>query len=122
MATIVHFDIPADLPERARAFYGSLFGWKFNYPPGFPDFSLIETTDAQGRPGLGGGLGRRGEPGQTITMYIGVESVERHLSMIFDAGGSIIMPRTVVPGFGALALCKDTEGNTFGVWEGVQQS
>jgi predicted enzyme related to lactoylglutathione lyase len=28
MPTIVHFDIPADDPERAKKFYSDLFGWK----------------------------------------------------------------------------------------------
>jgi len=26
MVTIVHFDIPADIPERAKNFYAALFG------------------------------------------------------------------------------------------------
>lgn len=34
----------------------------------------METSDTDGRPGLGGGHGRRGEPGQYITLYIGVDS------------------------------------------------
>ena len=29
-ASIVWFEIPADKPERAREFYGKLFGWKIN--------------------------------------------------------------------------------------------
>lgn len=27
------------------------------------------------------------------------------------------MPYTPVPGYGALAICTDTEGNRFGLWE-----
>lgn len=27
---IVHFEIPADDPERAKAFYSDIFGWKIN--------------------------------------------------------------------------------------------
>ncbi|MCU0632632.1 MAG: VOC family protein [Methanolinea sp.] len=117
MATVVHFDIPADVPGRAREFYTALFGWKFINPPGYPDYSLIETSDVDGRPGIGGGLGRRGEPGQAITLYFGVDSVERYLPDVLKAGGKILMPYTSVPGFGALAICTDTEGNNFGLWE-----
>lgn len=122
MATIVHFDIPADEPARARSFYAALFGWKFNVPPGYPDFSLIETTGPDGRPGIGGGLGRRGEPGQTITLYFGVEGLESYLPKVRSAGGTIVMPPTVVPGYGVLAICMDTEGNRFGLWEETRQA
>jgi predicted enzyme related to lactoylglutathione lyase len=27
------------------------------------------------------------------------------------------MPKTVVPGWGHLAICMDMENNTFGLWE-----
>ena len=33
-ASIVWFEIPADNPERAKAFYSNLFGWKINPFPG----------------------------------------------------------------------------------------
>jgi uncharacterized protein len=32
-------------------------------------------------------------------------------------GGSIIRPRQEIPGMGAFAYFKDTEGNTLGLWE-----
>ena len=120
MVTIVHFDIPADIPE--RNFYAALFGWKFASPPGFPDFFLVETSDEEGRPGVGGGLGRRGEPGQDITVYFGVDSVERYLVLVKNEGGTVLMPYTPVPGYGALAICADTEGNRFGLWESAERS
>jgi Predicted enzyme related to lactoylglutathione lyase len=33
-ASIVWFEIPADNPERATAFYNNLFGWNINPFPG----------------------------------------------------------------------------------------
>ena len=60
--TIVHFEIPADQPERAARFYRELFGWeisKWDAPtegmadrdPGF-EYWMVRTvpTDAEGRP------------------------------------------------------------------------
>ena len=32
-------------------------------------------------------------------------------------GGKVKMPRIAVPGMGYLAVCSDTENNTFGLWE-----
>jgi catechol 2,3-dioxygenase-like lactoylglutathione lyase family enzyme len=67
--TIVHFEIPADDPERATKFYRELFGWdiKKHDAPGGPEYWLISTvpTDSQGRParpGVNGGLMRRVRP------------------------------------------------------------
>lgn len=117
MPTIVHIDIPAEQVGRAKKFYESLFGWTFNAPSGFPDFFLFETKDEKGQPGVGGGLGRRGAPDQRITCYIGVDSIATYLPKIEKMGGRIVMQRTEVPGYGALAVCVDTEGNTFGLWE-----
>ena len=59
MATIVHFDIGADNPERAKKFYEALFGWKIGTMPGFPGYYEIETTDLNNARGVGGGLTKR---------------------------------------------------------------
>ena len=117
MPTIVHIDIATEDPQRARRFYESLFGWKMATPPGMPDFYLFETTDLSGKPGVGGGLGRRGEPSQRITAYIGVDSIEKYSEQVAGLGGSLLHPKMTVPGWGYLAVCQDTEGNTFGLWQ-----
>lgn len=67
MATIVHFDLLAEDLERAKTFYSSLFGWNFEPAPGWTDFYLITTADADGSPGVGGGMGAQGAPDQKIT-------------------------------------------------------
>lgn len=117
MATIVHFDLPADDPERAKTFYASLFGWTYEPVPGIPDFSLIATTDTDGTPGVGGGLGKRGAPDQRITNFIGVPSIDTTLEEVVRLGGKVVFPKTAVEKYGYMALCEDTEGNSFGVWE-----
>ena len=117
MATIVHFDLPADDPERAKTFYSSLFGWTYESVPAFPDFSMIATTDNDGSPGVGGGLGKREEADQKIVNYIGVSSIDTTLKEVVRLGGKILVPKTAVGEFGYMALCEDTEGNTFGLWE-----
>ena len=117
MPTIVHFDIGADDPERARKFYEALFGWKMEKPPGMTDYYLIETRDLDGKPGVGGGLGKRGEPGQRITSYVGVSSIDDYVAKVESLGGKVVMPRMAVPGWGYLAICFDTEDNMFGLWQ-----
>jgi len=117
MPTIVHFDIGADDPERARKFYEALFGWKMEKPPGMTDYYLIETRDLDGKPGVGGGLGKRGDPGQRITSYVGVSSIDDYVAKVESLGGKVVMPRMAVPGWGYLAICFDTEDNMFGLWQ-----
>ena len=117
MPTIVHFDIGADDTSRAKAFYGTLFGWEMTSPPGMDQYMLIETKDLEGKPGPGGGLAKRDDPSQPIVMYIGVDDMERYLAESEKLGGKVVMPKMAVPGWGYTALCMDTEGNQFGLWQ-----
>ena len=114
-ASLVWFEVPADNPERARKFYSSLFGWKINPFPGMSDYWHIETGGAEETPD--GGLMARKHPGQPITQYILVPSVSQYTAEIEKLGGSICQPKMAVPQMGYLAICKDTEGNTFAIWE-----
>lgn len=117
MPTIVHFDIATDEPKRAKKFYEGLFDWKIESPPGMMDYYLIETNDLDGNLGVGGGLGKRGEPNQRITSYIEVDSVDDYALKVERLGGKIVQPKMSVPGWGYLAICMDTENNLFGLWQ-----
>jgi predicted enzyme related to lactoylglutathione lyase len=118
MATIIHFDLPAGNPARAREFYEKLFDWTFELLPGPVDYYLIATSDLQGRKGLSGGMAKKESTQQVgITNFIGVASVEESLKQVVALGGKIIQSRQAVPGWGYLATCSDTEGNIFGLFE-----
>ena len=117
MPTIVHFDIATDDPQRAKKFYESLFGWRLEGPPGMTDYYLFETKDLDGTRGVGGGLGKRGDPSQRITAYIGVENIDEHSKKVEELGGKVVQAKMPVPGWGYLSICIDTEGNTFGLWQ-----
>ncbi|MEO6182126.1 MAG: VOC family protein [Verrucomicrobiota bacterium] len=114
-ANIIWFEIPADKPERAREFYGKLFGWKINPFPGMPDYQHIDTGGPDASPD--GGLMKRTHPAHTITTYIYVPSVNKFMAKVEKLGGSICRPKTAVPGMGYFAICQDTENNTFAIWE-----
>ena len=117
MPTIVHFDIAADNLERAKKFYEGLFHWKIEAPPGFPDYYLVETKDLNNKEGVGGGVAKREDPGQHITTYIGVNSIDEYAPKVVSLGGKIIQPKMAVPGWGYITMCLDTENNAFGLWE-----
>lgn len=122
MPTIVHIDIAAEDPQRAKKFYESLFGWKMEGPPGMADYYLFETADLDGNRGVGGGLGKRGEPSQRITTYVGVDDIDDYSKTVGELGGRVVQPKMTVPGFGYLSLCVDTEGNAFGLWQDARNT
>ena len=114
-ANIIWFEIPADKPERAKKFYGKLFGWKINPFPGMPDYQHIDTGGADASPD--GGLMKRMHPAHTITTYVNVPSVTKAMAKVKKLGGKICRPKTAVPQMGYFAICLDTEKNAFAVWE-----
>lgn len=114
-ASIVWFEIPADKPERAKKFYEQLFGWKITPFPGMTDYWHIDTGGDDASPD--GGLMSRKYPEQPITSYVCVPSVTRHMAKVKKLGGRVCLPKTPVPGMGYLAICEDTEENTFALWE-----
>jgi uncharacterized protein len=124
--TVVHFEIPADDPERAAQFYRDLFGWDIQHlgpaGAGSIDYWLVRTipTDAQGmptRPGVNGGLMRRMMPGQAPVNYIAVEKVDEYVRKAERLGAKVLVPKRPVPQMGWFAQLKDPEGNVFAVWE-----
>ncbi len=118
MHTIVHFEIAADNTERANKFYNGLFGWKPEKMPGPMEYWMfVTTTNEKGEPTGGGGIIPRQQPQQTITNYIGVDSVEEYSKKVETLGGKVKVPKTEVPGHGWFAVCTDTESNTFALWE-----
>lgn len=111
MSSIVHFEIPADDLQRAKAFYSDLFGWKIEGFQGM-DYMMIDVFGAPG-----GGMMKRMHPDQLITQYIGVTSVDEYAAKVEKLGGKILVPKKAVPGMGYFVVCMDTENNTFGIWE-----
>jgi predicted enzyme related to lactoylglutathione lyase len=116
MSSIVHFDVPAENTERAKKFYSVLLGWKFESYPEM-QYNLITTTNLDGTPGVGGGMGKRMDPSQHIVNYFSVKSIDAAIKQVKSLGGSILMDKMAVPKMGYLVNCLDTEGNTFGLWE-----
>jgi predicted enzyme related to lactoylglutathione lyase len=121
MSRPIHFEIPADDPARAEAFYGHVFGWKFQKWDGPMPYWLI-TTGADGEPGINGGLLPRTQPGASTVNTIGVASLDDTVRAVEAKGGRVAAPRMGIPGVGWLAYCLDPEGNTFGVLEADEKA
>jgi uncharacterized protein len=116
MSRVIHFEIPAGEPDRAAAFYGKVFGWKFDKWAGPTEYWMV-TTGTEGTPGINGGMMKKPGGITSTTNTIGVESVDAAVNAAVGAGGKNIMPKTPIPGVGYFAYCEDTEGNLFGVMQ-----
>jgi predicted enzyme related to lactoylglutathione lyase len=116
MSRIVHFELPADDPERAAEFYKKVFGWQFQKWAGPMDYWMITTGPCE-QPGINGGLQRRPHPGASTVNTVDVASVDEAVAAIEKNGGKVAVPKMAVPTVGYLAYCVDTEGNTFGIMQ-----
>jgi predicted enzyme related to lactoylglutathione lyase len=116
MSRVIHFEIPAADPDRAAAFYGKAFGWKFDKWPGPMEYWMV-TTGKEGEVGINGGMMKKPGGISSTTNTIGVDSVDDAVAAVLKAGGKNIMPKTPIPTVGYFAYCEDTEGNVFGVMQ-----
>lgn len=112
----VHFEIPADDPERAGKFYEDVFGWQISKWDGPEDYWLIKSGDKE-QPGIDGGIARKNEMLSSVTNTIDVPDVDQFTDKIKSKGGTVLMPKMAVPEVGWMAYCKDTEGNIFGLMQ-----
>ena len=117
-ASITWFEIPADSPERAKAFYSNLFGWKINPFPGTGDYWHIDTGGADDSPD--GALKRRQHPQEPVVNYVSVNSVDKFADKISKLGGKICMAKTAAPQMGYFAVCQDPEGNPLDFGRAIQ--
>ena len=115
MPRVVHFEIHADVPDRAVKFYTDVFNWKIEKWAGPVDYWLV-TTGGEGEPGIDGAIMGRSEQNK-VTNTIDVPSVDDFVNKIIASGGKVVMPKTPVPGVGYMAYFQDTEGNTFGLMQ-----
>jgi predicted enzyme related to lactoylglutathione lyase len=125
MRKVVHFEIPADDLERARTFYGSVFGWQLHtMQMGGGEYTLASTTAVDEKtqlptePGaINGALMAREGRLRAPVLTVDVDAIDDALREIEAGGGSTVTPRTEIPGMGAFAYFTDPEGNVLGLWE-----
>jgi predicted enzyme related to lactoylglutathione lyase len=123
MDKVVHFEIPFDNKQRAMKFYTDAFGWRLADMPEM-NYVMASTVDVDDRhmpkePGaINGGLFQRPAEAPNPTLYLGVSSLDSTIEKVKQAGGSVVTPNTPIPGMGAYARVKDTEGNVIGLYQG----
>jgi len=116
MGRVSHFEITADDPDRAAAFYRKAFGWEFNDWGGSFKY-LLATTGPRDQVGIDGAIMARHQTKQAVINTISVDKWEAGAQAVKDAGGTVLSDKDAIPGQGYFAYCRDTEGNVFGIFE-----
>lgn len=106
--TIVWFELPSGDTERAKSFYGALFGWSFEQ---FGDMDYHASNDA-------GGAVYNDPSAQGVMAYFGVADVDESARQVASLGGSA-SEKQEIPGVGFYAQCVDLDGNKFGLYQGL---
>jgi uncharacterized protein len=107
---MVHLEVPAKDTAKAREFWGGLFGWNFEQYPGPSEYHMTRINEQSGAaisadPNM---------PGPRV--YFNVDDIRAGVARVGELGGDGGEPQPV-PNMGWFAVCKDAEGNEFGLWQ-----
>lgn len=113
--SVAHFEIFASDVTRARTFYSTVFGWKFE-SWGPPDFFLIHTGNDKDPGMTRGALAKRdrdaaGDGLNAFRCSISVVSIDASMAAIKKAGGTLRSAVFDIPNVGKVLEFADTEGN-----------
>jgi predicted enzyme related to lactoylglutathione lyase len=109
---IVHVEFPSVDADRAQRFWSGLFGWSFE-DSGMSDMDYrIARTGEQ--------MGAAVFPSEKATgypnYYFAVDDIEASMVKVRELDGKT-EEKMPVPAMGWFALCKDSEGNAFHLWQ-----
>lgn len=106
---VVHYEIMGRDTQRTVAFYHDVFGWDIDADNPMNYGLVLNDTDH----GISGAVGGGGEP--RVTVYVEVDDPAAYLRRVVEAGGTVAMDVTVVPGAVTMAQFRDLDGNLVGV-------
>ena len=109
---VAFFEIGVQDPERGRAFYEGLLGWRFEAGPSGAGF-VIEA------PNMPGGM-HGGDPEAAPYLFFAVDDMDAALTRVRELGGSVEEAdvegdEESVARFGRFQLCRDDQGSPFGL-------
>lgn len=102
--------------EKARAFYGALFGWKFVIGPKETHYYTMCQVDGRNVAGMGERPSDAPLP-PAWSLYFEVDDIDAYASRVRKHGGHVGLGPMNVMEQGRLALCSDPTGAHFGLWQ-----
>lgn len=115
MSKVVHFEIPAEDPQKKMDFFSKVFGWSFQSWEG-ADYYMTKSGP-EGEMGIEGAIMKRNDPSQPLVNVINVTSIDETAPLIEANGGKVVVPKMAVGDMGFVAYFTDPEGMIHGVWE-----
>jgi predicted enzyme related to lactoylglutathione lyase len=119
--TVIWFEIWVSDLERAKAFYGGMFGWTYEplsaYDPG-GGYQQIRAGDSAGVDGALVFRPDRPPPASRGTvLYVHVPDLAGAIDRAESLGGTLVQKPTPIGATGGtFAIVTDTEGNDLGLW------
>jgi uncharacterized protein len=115
MSNFAHIELSTSDPNKAKRFYGSLFGWKFDKMtmPGGVDYFMVKGAD---QPSIG--MMKKPMPDMPDHWlgYVAVPSAPKTVAKARKLGAGVYVESIVVPGVGEWAVLCDPMGAAFGAW------
>ena len=109
---IVHFEVPSGDVDRASGFWSGLFGWQISASVmGEYDYRMFDAGEKQG-----GALMPSDKAGTGLIVYFGTDDIDASVAKVRELGGTAA-EKQPVPTHGWFAVCADTDGNGFSLWQ-----
>ena len=128
MNSVVHFEVAADDPQRAKKFYGSVFDWQFNEMGGeYGNYIMAITapTDKNGMnktpATINGGIMKKDKTAKQTIITVAVKNLNQALNKVKKSGGKVISETVEIPNVGMYARIEDTEGNVVSLMEPTRE-
>jgi len=106
--------------EKAKAFYGELFGWTTNDVPG-PDNSiytiLLKNDKSVGALCAMPDVAKQHGVPTHWQNYIAVVNVDESAERVSQLGGNVLMPPMDADDIGRMAIVQDPTGAAFSLWQ-----
>lgn len=115
---VVHIEIPTSDTKSSAKFYESVFGWKMEHNT---EFDYTMWADGAGSGGGFVSMADENADGK-ILIYIDSDDIDADLKKVASLGGTIIKPKTEIPGTGWYAVFQDPNGNRLAVYSSLNPS
>jgi uncharacterized protein len=108
---LFHWELMVSDVGRAVEFYSTVFDWEIDQNS-FPGYPLIKTGDTPG----GAFMAKpTSASGPALNTYFHVRDIESVLTRAVVSGGTLIAPKTAIPGIGFWAMFADPDGIPIGL-------
>jgi predicted enzyme related to lactoylglutathione lyase len=108
---LFHWELMVGNVEKAIEFYSTVFDWEIDRDS-LPNYPLIRTGDTPG----GAFIAKpTSTPAPAMNTYFYVQDIESTLARALVSGGSLIAPKTPIPGMGFWAMFADPDGIPIGL-------